>query len=456
MPDPVRAPTHGRGFLGTVRLRTVVAATAIVGVALLLGAAALVSVMARTLTGEVRSAARLRAFSIAEGLEKNDANPLPEFTDEDELIEIISPTGALVATSPALVGQARLPALQPGETGQTTVAFDDDEFVVVAVSATTPAGRFQVAVALSLSEVDDATTVVRRLLVIGLPVLLLLVASTLWNVVGRALAPVEAIRAEVDLITSTELGRRVPQPAGGDEISRLARTMNQMLGRLDNAQATQRRFVSDASHELRSPVASIRTHAEVALAHPELTTTTKLAEVVMFENLRVQSLVEDLLFLARADENTLAPARVAIDLDDLVLAQAGRLRGTATIRIDTTGVGAGRVLGDVRQLRRLLANLADNAANHARSQVSFTVTEQSTNVVLYVDDDGPGIPAAERTRVLERFVRLDADRGRDAGGSGLGLAIVAEITATHGGTIVVADSPAGGARLALTLPRLAD
>ena len=142
-------------------------------------------------------------------------------------------------------------------------------------------------------------------------------------VVGRALAPVEAIRAEVDAISAAALHRRVPDPPADDEIARLARTMNRMLDRLEQAQARQRRFVSDASHELRSPVASIRQHAEVALAHPDRTTTAELAETVLAEDLRLQRLVEDLLLLTRADEHTLALRRRPVDLDDLVFDEAG-------------------------------------------------------------------------------------------------------------------------------------
>lgn len=451
--DPL---ARARGSLGTVRVRTTVGATAIVGIALLLGAAALVAAMRSTLTSEVRSVARLRAFGVAEAIESTDGKAFPEFNDEDELVEIVDAGGQLAGASPALKNQGRLPALEPGKTVRIRVAIDDDEFIAVAVNATTTRGRYKVIVALSLLEVADAIGVVRRLLLIGLPVLLSLVALTLWKVVGRALAPVEAIRSEVDQISSTELRRRVPEPAGNDEISRLASTMNRMLGRLEDAQARQRCFVSDASHELRSPVASIRQHAEVALAHPEVTSTASLAETVLAENTRLQTLVEDLLLLAKADEKTLKRAYRGIDMDDLVFAEAGRLRSARKTAVSTNDVGAGRVLGDLSQLQRLISNLADNAAKHARSLVRFHLCERGDTVVLYVDDDGNGIPVDQRGRIFERFVRLDAARDREYGGSGLGLAIVAEIVAAHGGQVSAAGSPEGGARIEVTLPRLAD
>ncbi|MDF2742203.1 MAG: histidine kinase, partial [Actinomycetia bacterium] len=217
-----------------------------------------------------------------------------------------------------------------------------------------------------------------------------------------------------------------------------------------------RRLVSDASHELRSPVAAIRQHAEVALAHPGRTTTTELAGTVLAEDLRLQRLAEDLLLLTRADEHSLVLRRRPVDLDDLVLEEARRLRDATGLRIDTSGVSAGRVDGDPAGLRRLLRNLGDNAARHAGGQLALSVAERDGVVLLGVDDDGPGIPEADRGRVFERFVRLDDARARDDGGSGLGLAIVAELVAAHGGTVVAAAGPLGGARVEVTLPRLAD
>src|SRR5438093_9936292 len=150
--------------------------------------------------------------------------------------------------------------------------------------------------------------------------------------------------------------------------------MNRMLDRLEAAQSRQRRFISDASHELRSPLAAIRQHVEVALAHPERTTTSELAKIVLNEDLRVQQIVEDLLLLARADEGTLAIRRQPLDFDDLVFETASGLREATDLRVDTTAVSAGRVAGDETQLRRVLRNLADNAARHARTTIAFPLT----------------------------------------------------------------------------------
>jgi signal transduction histidine kinase len=455
--------------LGTVRVRCTAAAVVVVGVAMAVGALVLVAVLRDTLTREVRTAAQLRAQDVATVLAAEAGGPgaadgrrALAVDDADELlIQVLDEAGRVVGASANVEG---LPAVaRPPEGGSVEVEVaggsgieEGGEFLAVAAGVDTAAGRRTVVVARSTEEVDEALAAVGGLLAVGLPLLLLVMAATTWMLVGRALAPVEAMRAEVDAISAAALHRRVPDPPADDEIGRLARTMNRMLGRLEQAQARQRRLVADASHELRSPVAAIRQHAEVALAHPDRTTTTELAGVVLAEDLRLQRLAEDLLLLTRADEHTLALRRRPVDLDDLVFDEARRLRQATGLRVDTTAVSAGRVGGDAAGLRRVLRNLGDNAARHAGGHLAFSVAEGDGQVVLAVDDDGPGIPETDRGRVFERFVRLDDARARDDGGSGLGLAIVAELVAAHGGTVVVASSPLGGARVQVALPRLAD
>jgi signal transduction histidine kinase len=442
-----------RSGVGTVRVRTTIAATVLVGLALLAGGIALVLAMRDALTDEVRDAARVRAADTAAALE---ARTDPSFVavgldddDDDAFIQILDGDGDVVEASPLVAGDPAVARLEPGESAEVTVD-DDDEFMAVAADA----GRYTVIAARTLDTVSESTSVVTDLLMIGLPVLLAVAALTTWLVVGRALAPVESIRREVDAISSAELDRRVPNPPGNDEIARLAMTMNSMLERLERGQARQRRFVADASHELRSPVASIRQHAEVAQAHPDRTTVGALAETVAAENLRVERLVDDLLLLTRADEHTLQLQQRPVDLDDLVFEEAHRLRDATSVRVDTSRVSAGRVSGDRAALWRALRNLGDNAVRHAASQVAFALNVQDGAVVLDVDDDGQGIAVADRQRVFERFVRLDAARARDAGGSGLGLAIVAEVVAAHHGTISIGNSGLGGARFEVRLPAI--
>ena len=275
--------------------------------------------------------------------------------------------------------------------------------------------------------------------------------GTTWTVATRALAPVERIRREVEQITGDRLDRRVPEPPSRDEIHRLARTMNQMLERLQDSRDRQQQFVSDASHELRSPLASIRQTAEVARAHPGALPEGELADAVLEESARMQRLVEQLLLLTRADEGALTRAQHDVDLDDLALAVARRVRRPG-LGVDTSGIGPGRVRGDKAALTQVVQNLVDNAARHARRTISLAVSERDGGVELVVEDDGPGIPAEHRRRVFDRFVRLDEARARDAGGSGLGLAIVHEIVTAHGGTVEISSSGLGGARFVVRLP----
>jgi signal transduction histidine kinase len=452
-----------RGWLGTVRVRTTLVAVAVAGLAMAVGALVLVAVLRDTLTREVGTAARLRAQDVASALASDPTGRGSLAVDDPEewIIQILDQGGRVVAASENAQALAPVARLPPGESVEVEAPAggpveEEGEFLAVATGADTPLGPRTVVVARSTETVTEATAAVAGLLAIGLPLLLAVVAVTTWVVVGRALAPVEAIRSEVDAISATALHRRVPDPPADDEIGRLARTMNRMLERLERAQARQRRLVSDASHELRSPVAAIRQHAEVALAHPDRTTTSELAETVLAEDLRLQRLAEDLLLLTRADEHTLELRRRPVDLDDLVFDEARRLRGVSGLRVDTTAVSAGRVDGDAAGLRRVLRNLGDNAVRHAGTQVAFSVAERDGVVRLRVDDDGPGIPEADRERVFERFVRLDDARARDDGGSGLGLAIVAELVAAHGGTVAITPSPTGGTRVEVTLPRPSD
>ena len=447
--------TNGAGrhlSIRSVRVRTTLAVVIVVAAVTSMGAVVFLSVLRGLLTEELSDATRTRAEHIAATLPGDVVGlGLAQGDLEDEAAQLVRSSGVLVAATsniaalPPLVWPAPSDFVEIDgiitEHSMIVVAHHLDDDLVLLVGKTTESR-------------EDAIRHVTELLAVTLPVLCTIVAALTWAMVGRALRPVETIRRSVDEISSGALHRRVPEPphAGGDEIARLSHTMNRMLDRLEAAQEKQRRFTSDASHELRSPVAAIRQHAEVALAHPERTNVPELATTVLNENLRVQQLVEDLLILARADEHSLRLANEPLDLDDLVFAEAQKLRQTTTLRVDTTAVSAGRIVGDIAGLRRILANLGHNAARHASSTITFSLADTPAGVQLLVDDDGPGIPAAERQRVLQRFVRLESARERDAGGSGLGLAIVAELISTHNGTLKVESNPTGGARLRLNFP----
>jgi signal transduction histidine kinase len=282
------------------------------------------------------------------------------------------------------------------------------------------------------------------------PLLVLDLAVLTWFLVARALRPVEEIRSEVDLIRGGELDRRVPETGAGDEIDRLAATMNRMLDRLEKATERQRQFVSDASHELRSPLASIRTQLEVAVAHPDRVEWPEVAAGVLEEGGRMEALVDDLLTLARADEGAVQASDDVVALGDVARREAtGR---TAPPAFDMRGVRPVTIRGDEGALRRVIRNLYDNASRHAAGVVRVEVVRQGDVALLAVEDDGSGVPEDDRERVFERFTRLEEARTRDAGGTGLGLAVVRAVVEAHGGAVRITEGGLGGARVEARLP----
>lgn len=420
----------------SVRTRLTLIAMLVVGAALVAVASVLVLLLSASLKQQACSTTRSHAIAAA-----NQPVPTATAASDGEIIQLIDANG-------------NSQALLHGSPGQCRTVEPPGRFEDYTVVAEPVADRpdLMVVVARPLVDVLEATHFVTRVLAVGLPLVLLLAGGVTWYVVGHSLAPVAAIRAETERITADDLSRRVPVPPSDDEIARLATTVNRMLDGLQRAHDSQRRFVSDASHELRSPIAVIRQHAEVALRHPERASVADLATTVHAENLRLQALVEDLLLLARADEQLLDLRATILDLDDLVFEEAARLRTCTDLRIDTTGVSAGRVRGNDGGLRRVLRNLGDNAARHAGTRITFQLHQQDGSVILTVADDGPGIPQSDRERVFERFVRLNQARSRDQGGAGLGLAIVAQLVAVHHGSVHADANPSGGATIRINLP----
>jgi len=463
---PVRTPRVDRprahrartGRAG-VRLRATVIATVVVAVTLAAGGLVLVLLVHRSLVGSLDAAGLARAHDVAALAAAGRLQGTVASTGEEtSVVQVLDPTGRVIAASPNISGEPPLLPSPPAGLRRQVLSLDGlpiadsaQSFRVVAEPVALSDGRGWVYVATSLAQIDLTTARLAVLLALGLPVLLLVVTTATWRAVGRALRPVEQIRASAAAIGGTELGTRVPVPGTKDEIARLAQTMNAMLARIEDATARQREFVGDASHELRSPLAALQTEVDVALAHPDGEPPAAVLVRMSAQTERMRRLLDGLLFLARADEGASQAGHEPVDLDELVLAEAGRLR-TAGVAVRVLGPAAVRIEGSRSELTRLLRNLGDNAAAHARSAVTVGLAVQDQQAVLTVADDGPGVAAADRERIFERFTRLDAARARlaDGGGAGLGLAICRRIVQRHHGEITVAVGDGG--RFVVRLP----
>lgn len=299
-------------------------------------------------------------------------------------------------------------------------------------------------------DADEATATLKGSLSVGIPIVFVFFGLTVWVLVGRTLAPVESIRSEVETLGDGRWDGRVPESGTGDEIDRLARTMNEMLARLERSSERQRRFVGDASHELRSPLTRLRAEIEVVQADDSADRDAALAETLQ-ELVELSALVEDLLALARLDAGR--PVQEAeVDLDVVTTQVISPYRTGSDVRVDGSRIEATRTTGDERLLRRAIDNLVRNAARHATSLIAVETSVVDTVARISVSDDGPGVPPADRERIFERFTRLDDARSRDEGGAGLGLAICRDIVESHGGTVTLTDAPEGGARFTIELP----
>jgi signal transduction histidine kinase len=433
----------------SVRARITVLATIVVAFVLLLAGIGLLAQHRRALTEVLDESLGQRAAEIA--AQRDDRRPvLTGLGDDDAFAQVVGTDGSQrVLASSANVSREE-PAVDPSSPGVSTVDDIPQTDGAYRVLVHEAAGEV-VIVGSPTDDIDDSVAALRRSLAVALPIVVLALAAVLWWLTGRALRPVEAIRSEVAEIGARDLHRRVPVPASDDEVARLARTMNDMLERVDDANRRQQRFLADASHELRSPLTRMRTELEVDLAHPDGADLLVTHASVLEETIGLQRLADDLLVVARADERGGEGESVAVDLDDVVLRVARRLRADDRVRVDLSRVSAGRVMGDREQLTRVVGNLADNAVRHADSVVTFALAEQDGQVLLVVEDDGPGVPEVDRERIFERFARVDSARSSDDGGTGLGLAIARDLAERHGGTLVL-DSNAGGARFVLTLP----
>lgn len=438
--------------------RLTLLATGVVAVALVAGALALSGVLGASRVAALDEVVRARAATVA-ALVADDRvpDPLP-VAEAGEVAQVLDADGGVLASSATasrtlpVLDRATLVAWRVEAEGDVLVRTTDasayDVQARVAVLPVTLAGAPATVVAtVPLDEVRGVLDALRLALLLVVPVLTLGVALLVRTLLGRALAPVEDLRAAADRVALAGGPGSLPVPAADDELAALARTLNAMLDRLEASAARQRTFVADAAHELRSPVAAARAAVEVARAHPAAYPVADLVADLAPEVARMQALVDDLLVLARVGA---APVpRGPVDLADAAAEAASSAAPVADARaVRVALAGAGAALGTADGVRRVLRNLVVNAARHAAARVDVTVDDGR----VVVDDDGPGIAPQDRERVFERFVRLDDARERDAGGTGLGLAIAREVARELGGDVVLGTAPAGGLRAVVTLP----
>jgi signal transduction histidine kinase len=438
-----------RGRLQGLSLRARLMAVGVTGVALALalGSFALYAVLTVTVNRAVDDDAFASARAVA-AMADNNAVPDPLPVSGAQVVQIVDGSGAVVSAS--LSADRLTPLLRSSELAKALAG----EWIsvpgaraglagtlrAIAVPAGTAAASLSIIVAVPVSDIEQSQRVLRNTLLVTYPPLVVIMALIAWRVIGWTLRPVETLRSGAARISGSDQDERLAVPESADEIRALALTLNDMLDRLAAARGRQRAFVADSAHELRSPLASMRTQLEVA---QHLGEGGELAADLLADVARLSALVEDLLLLARAGSDARPPSmREFLDVRALLVATASRYAGARV----PVSLSAGPVVfasANSEELRRVLANLVDNAVRHAASSVALAVRAEGGHAVLTVVDDGPGIPAGERERVFERFARLDDARDRDAGGTGLGLAIVRELLRRSDGSISLQDNPSG-------------
>ena len=456
-----------------IRVRLTAWYTAILVVVLTLLGAYLVQRLRTDLTRDVDQSLSSRATQIAASFRADGrTGEFAEVTNSalaglpggDSGAQLLSGTGSIVDSSDdRIAGQpmisfAQLPGVLAGHplVVTTSLGTPPAPFRLLA-RAVTDRGQPRVLVlATSLAGADAA---VHRLLVIlltGGPIALLVAGATGWWVAGLALRPVAAVTDRARRISVHRLDERVPVPKVADEVGRLAQTFNAMLDRLEAGVDAQRRLIADASHDLRTPLAVMRSELDVALAAGDLAPDAVEVLASTAEEVgRMTRMVDNLLALARADQGGLDLLVRPVDLRDVAEATADQLRPLADAKglaLEVTGT-APVVDADRERLGQVVTNLVDNAVKYtARGSVRLHAWQNGTEAGITVTDTGPGIPGDELTKVFARFYRTDTARGRAVDGSGLGLAIAQENARLHGGRIDAANNPEGGAVFTVRLP----
>ena len=431
----------------SLRARLMIIGLAGVGIALIMGGLAFFGALTYSVDRTLDIEALASAQEVAAMVNENRL-PTPIPVSGAQVVQVVDAQQRVIGGS--VTADRLTPLLRPNE---LATALAGEAVVVDGVRVGTseplrvrakPAGSanapVSVIIGLPIGDVLATRTALRNALLITFPLLLAALAAIAWRVIGWTLQPVEQLRAGAEQISragrirGSAGGERLPVPTAADEIRALAVTLNEMLDRLADAQERQRWFVADAAHELRSPLANIRTQLEVAERLGEGGT---LPADLMADVKRLSGLVEDLLLLARVDADTRPlPQLSAVDARELV-AEVTRAYAGARVPVTLVAEESLMIMVDPDELHRAVGNVVDNAVRHARTRVTVAATVDQDQAVISVSDDGAGIPPEHRELVFERFTRLDDARGRNSGGAGLGLAIVRDLLTRAGGTVAI-------------------
>ncbi|NDU76240.1 HAMP domain-containing protein [Actinomadura sp. DSM 109109] len=449
----------GRRLLFSVRGRATLITVAVSAVILSLVLLLMLLLARGWAENRVARETQQTAQRVAFGISRGDASSVIHVRPgEAPMVQAVTPEGRVVAASDAIRGR---PAIATADLAKGELLIDqrvcpgflDSCVWVFGIRLrTTPWGPHVMVIAASPMPSLLNVWLLPLALTGLLAALLGLIAWWTWHTVGRALVPVDRIRAEMAGLDAQGLDHRVPVPQTGGEIQRLAETVNATLQRLEEAADRERRFVSDASHDLRNPIAGLQTRLETVLREPDDADWKPMVRGALRDTHRLGNIVSDLLELSRLDARAPLPEE-PLDLAALVRREVG-LRG-GDVPISTRLEPGAVVRASPVRLSRVLGNLLGNAERHAESRVAVTVARDGGDAVVEVLDDGSGVPEEARERVFERFARLPESRARDPQGTGLGLPIAREIAEIYGGSLRIADSRRG-ARFVLRLPLVTD
>jgi heavy metal sensor kinase len=404
---------------------------------------------------------RSRASDIATLVQRADLSRLKSgqsrlLTASERSAQILDSSGRVLASTPESRARSLLGSgnLRPAQS-HAAFFYRGERARILATPVQVRGRRVIVVVGASLEDREGALESLATALLIGGPLLLLIASAAGYGVAAAALRPVESMRRRAATISAAEPGARLPLPRGKDEVERLARTLNEMLERLERAFARERAFVADASHEFRTPIAILK--AELELARDEELSVGELREAIRSaaeETDRLSQLAEDLLVLARSDQDALPVRPVANPVADLFVRVADRFTLRAHEsgrRILCDGAEETSVVADPRRIEQALANLVDNALRYGSGAIRLTSVAEDGQIELHVMDEGNGFSSEFLARAFERFSRGDEARSR-GGGAGLGLSIVRAIARAHGGEAHAKNLPSGSADVWISLP----